>query len=124
LIAHLPIDDLSGVASIDPGVRTFATVYDTDGNMTEWGAGATKKIVALSHYSYYLGMKARNGTTKARTRRRLRRLRLKTNQKIRNLVNDIHCRLAKHLCETYQVVLLPTFRVSKVCCELRRECGI
>jgi YD repeat-containing protein len=39
-IAHLPIGDLSGVASIDPGTRTFATVYDTDGNLTEWGAGA------------------------------------------------------------------------------------
>jgi putative transposase len=102
------------VAAIDPGVRTFATVYGTDNQLTEWGGKAMGRLVALQHTAERLTARAFAPDTRARKRYRLRRAALRANERVRNLVTDLHRRLAKHLCETYAVVLLPTFRVSKM----------
>jgi len=42
-------DDVRGkVISLDPGVRTFMTGYDPDGQLIEWGNGDLNKIFKLS----------------------------------------------------------------------------
>ena len=96
------------VASIDPGVRTFATVYDTTGAVTEWGKGDISRIYRLSlQIDKLVGIidKEPNNHKKWNKRRALNRLRLR----VKNLVTDMHHKFAKWLCETYKVILLPKF---------------
>ena len=42
-------------------------------------------------------------------RYKLRRAAMHIRKKIRNLVDDLHKRLSKWLCENYEVILLPAF---------------
>lgn len=96
------------VASIDPGVRTFATVYDTTGAVTEWGKGDISRIYRLSLRVDSLVSdidKEPNHHKRWSKRRAANRLRLR----IKNLVTDMHHKFAKWLCETYKVILLPKF---------------
>ena len=49
-----------------------------------------------------------------RKRYHLRRKAQKLRLKIKNLVKDLHCRLAKYLVDNYHYVLLPKFETSKM----------
>ena len=42
-----PDENLHGVASLDPGVRTFQTIYDADGKMIKWGRGNMSKLFRI-----------------------------------------------------------------------------
>ena len=46
---------------------------------------------------------------KYQRRRRMRKVASRIRRNIRNLVDEVHCKLAKYLCETYHVILLPKF---------------
>jgi putative transposase len=96
------------VASIDPGVRTFATVYDTTGVVTEWGKGDISRIYRLSlQIDKLVGIidKEPEHHKRWNKRKALNRLQLR----IKNLVTDMHHKFAKWLCENYKVILLPKF---------------
>ncbi|KAK9483542.1 hypothetical protein V1527DRAFT_472720 [Lipomyces starkeyi] len=42
-------------------------------------------------------------------------------RRIRNLVNDLHCRTAKFLCSSYNLVLLPKFETHQMVTGRRRR---
>jgi len=65
-----------GIAALDPGVRTFQTLYDTDNNVIEFGNGDV--------YNMSLDCKG-----------------------LRSKIKKIHSRLAKYLCDTYGLVMIP-----------------
>lgn len=47
-----------------------------------------------------------------RQRWRMRKAGARIRRRVKNLVRDLHCRLAKALCETYHAVLFPAFKTS------------
>ena len=110
-------DDVRGkVISLDPGVRTFMTGYDPDGQLIEWGNGDIDKVFKLSKkYDKLQSDKdlALGGTNK-RKRFRLRKKMLRIIQQIRNLIDECHHQLARWL-------LLPKFETSHMVLKNKRK---
>ena len=52
--------------------------------------------------------------TKHKSRYRMKKLSMKWREKIRNRVKDCHHKLAKYLCENYNVILIPSFETQKM----------
>jgi putative transposase len=113
----------ANVVAIDPGIRTFATCYDF-GNMkiVEWGRkggrargefGGTELIDWLCRKTARLEKRSAAAPT-ARKRKNLHRAANRVRDKIRNLVDEFHHKLAIWLCTNYDVVLLPVFGVKGV----------
>ena len=102
------------VCSLDPGVRTFQTIYDaTNGEALQVGDRDMKRIFRLCKALDILlskVAKAANAKKRFSYRRASRRLR----RRIRNLVTEVHCQLAKHLARNYDLVMIPRFEVSQM----------
>ena len=103
----------SRIISLDPGVRTFMTGYDPSGRVIEWGRGDIGRIYRLAHALDDLVSRAAKDPTVGHHRRwRMRRAMARMRDKIRNLVYDLHHKLAKFLCEQFDVILLPEFQTQ------------
>lgn len=108
---------LSGkrVIALDPGVRTFMTGYDKDGVLHEWGTSPSRsRMVRLCLKYDRVRSKMDHKATRSRLRCRLRKVSLRLQVKIRNLVQDIHRKLSKWLCENYDHILIPVFGVQRM----------
>lgn len=110
------------VCSVDPGVRTFATVYSPAG-IHKLGSGLFGRICRLSVFLDNLISKA--ATTTCRKRRRLKAAINKGRRKIRNLVDDLHYQAIGWFSRNYDVVVIPesdfTSAVSRVSRKIRSK---
>jgi putative transposase len=88
--------------ALDPGVRTFQTGFSTD-EVTEFSS-QTDKISKL-HKKIDLLKSLRDKKEKKIKRKKI----LKLNNKIRNIVNDVHWKTITYLKTNYTDVLLPSF---------------
>lgn len=80
--------------SLDPGLRTFQTVYSVDNwhsEYSEFGTNLTQKISPLLDKVEHV--------TNTRYKRRIR-------DKISHLVDDMHWKVAKYLATTYDTILI------------------
>jgi putative transposase len=102
------------VASIDPGVRTFGTVYTDSGHVYEWGKQDIQRLYRLCKYLDALMGRMWERGVRHRQRYKMRRAAARMRKRIRNLVDDLHRVFAKWLCDNFQTILLPTFEVSKM----------
>jgi putative transposase len=75
------------IVAIDPGVRTFLTTYDQDGEVSEWGAGAKTRLYRLALHVDKLKSKCTKVNHKHSYRIRKAIGRIYT--RIRNLVDDV-----------------------------------
>ena len=92
------------------------TGYDPSGLTIEWGKNDISRIYRLCHA--YDGMQSRrdkiHGKASKRRRYKLRRAMLRVQKKIRVLVDDTHRKLARWLCESYRIILLPKFNTQEI----------
>lgn len=110
------------VAALDPGIRTFQTVYDPQqGHFLEVAPGDIKRVFRLCKVMDQLV--GRIDTTKRRDRWSLQRARAKLARRIQNLVQEVHRQLAKHLAQNYDLILLPNFDVSQMVGRAGRKLG-
>jgi len=109
------------IAAIDPGVRTFATIYDTSGKTLEVGKNDIGRIYRLGHAVDKLQSKWSQRETKHKERYHLKRAARRIRRKIKNLVKDVHCKLIKYLCLNYEVVLLPKFETNGMVSKKKRK---
>jgi transposase len=107
------------VTSIDLGIRTFATGYDPDGFVWEWGAGDIGRIVRLCRGVDKLQRKV--ATAKGKVKRNMRKALLRAFQRIRNLVREVHVKLTAWLCENYDLIILPEFGSARMVKRARRK---
>ncbi len=106
---------INSIISLDPGVRTFVTGYDPNGNIYEWGKNDITRLFKLGCYADKLkNVIDSDKTIRHRTRYRLRRKVLKIFKKIRDLVDTLHKNLSKWLCENYNHILIPDFKSSGI----------
>ncbi len=126
----VPIDveirtkDGVSICSLDPGVRIFQTVYDTEGNSLFIGEKDIEKIDHLGN----IANRMRNGIKRKWKRKKrvfekvttkkektgLRKAAYKVETKIKNMISDFHRKTAKFLCETYDHVIIPEFRTQNM----------
>jgi putative transposase len=110
------------VASIDPGVRTFATVFSEFG-IAKIGVGSFRRIVRLAHsLDKLLGKIAKS---KARQKYRLKKAEKSIRRKIRNLVDDIHYQGLGWLFRQFDGLIIPecdfTSAVSRLTRKIRKK---
>ena len=104
--------DIDGIIALDPGVRTFMTGYDPSGKVWEWGKHDIGRIYRLCHTIDRMQSVWSKKDVRHRQRYRLKKAAMRVRLKVRNLVDEMHKKLAKWLCEKYKVVLLPAFQTS------------
>ena len=102
--------------SLDPGVRTFMTGYDPSGTIYKWGHNDMNRICKLAiHYDKIQSKcSQRAPLVTHHYRYKLRKAGRRIQEKIRNLVDELHKKLALFLCRNYKVILLPKFDVSQM----------
>ena len=101
------------VVSLDPGVRTFQTCYDADGQVMEWGEGDMERLYKHIYCADRLQKLIAKTTHKSKKRKRVRAWHRKL-QRIQNLVNEVHKKLSTWLCRNYRVILIPKFESSRM----------
>lgn len=100
----------SGCVSIDPGVRTFATFYSPE-LAGELGKADASRIQRLCVHMDRLVSKRdleRNAFKRLRLKRALNRLR----HKVKDLVKELHYKIARFLVSNFKVVFIPDFQTS------------
>ena len=101
-----------GVVALDPGIRTFQTTFDLNSVCTEWGCGDSDRLGRLCHAYDKLQSKWSQSTINHKKRYKYKRAGRRIQERIKNLVNELHKKLALWLCQNYQVILLPSFNTS------------
>jgi len=126
------------VVSLGPGVKIFQTTYDTDGssymigendmdkidnlskkaqklrdgNKTTW-VGGSKEIIN-NKTKWVGGKKISKRAETPKEKKRLLKASAKVEYKIKNKIRDMHRKTAKFLCEKYDTVIIPNFRVKQM----------
>lgn len=95
------------VVSLDPGVRNFLTYYSVD-SCGQIGFHDFSRIQRLAHA--YDKLKSRIDTHKVNKGKfRMRVAAFRIQQKIRDLIAELHHKAALFLVQNYDVILLPEF---------------
>ena len=97
---------------IDPGVKTFLTGYDPSGKIIICGERDVSRIARLLYYKRILFSKQMKAN-KCRKRKSFRLACLRIGEKIENLVDELHKKLSKWLCENYKHIYIPRLNFHK-----------
>lgn len=109
------------VVALDPGVRTFNTCVDSEGNVTEFAPGDVGRIYRLCHHADLLQSKAFDQSRNSMQRYRMRRAWHRALKRVRDVVSDVRNKSVKHLCANYDVIFLPEFETSKMVNRAKRR---
>ena len=115
-----PIDNQEGIVAIDPGVRTFATYFSTEGYFGKLGEGSFERILRLNLKIDKLISKLSKETNKHK-KSNLKRSIFKIRFKIRNLIDELHWKVIKFLTSRFKVIIFPPFNVSKMIKKSKRK---
>ena len=97
------------IASIDPGNRTFVSIYDSNGVCLEVAKGDYERINRLGNEVDKLQSKWSQTDIAHRKRYKLKKAAKNIRKKIENPVKYVHDKLIKYLVTNYQLILLPIF---------------
>ena len=109
------------IASIDPGNRTFVSIYDSDGVCLEVAKGDYERINRLGHEVDKLQSKWSQKNITHKKRYKLKKAAKNIRKKIKNLVKDVHDKLIKYLVTNYSLILLPIFETQKMVARKTRK---
>jgi putative transposase len=102
------------ICSLDPGVRTFQTIYDPSQNLAyEVAPSDMRRIVRLSIGLDKLCSK-RDKALNAKKRYQYKRAARRFFVRIQNLINEVHKQLVKFLASHYDLIMIPKFETSQM----------
>lgn len=117
----------SRICAIDPGVRTFMTVADIDGNVTELGINPMRKMKKLlkkrdlkqAELERRIEWQRLCGEPRLKFQYRMITLRAKkkldqTTAKITNMMTDMHHKVSKHIVNNYDNILYPPLSTTDI----------
>lgn len=122
LITTIGQDDIQAksVVAIDPGVRCFATAYAMN-QVRSYGENfyTTKVFPLLLKIDELIGLRARakNPQWKRHYQKKIDKLVVRA----RNLVDDLHRRVAYDLVQSFDIILLPTFETKEMSAKVERK---
>jgi len=102
------------VVAIDPGVTTPFTCFDPQGYVYEIGIEDFGRVKRLCYHMDNLQSRFSQPGVPKKKRYSMRRAWLRMHRRVRNLVDDLHRKTAKWLCETYKVILYPHYETSNM----------
>ncbi len=111
----------AGIVALDPGVSTFQTCFDPSGLIAEWEVGDKAKFGRLCHAYDDLQSSWSQKEIRHSKRYRMKKAALRIQLKIRNLVDDLHKKMVKWLCNSYRLILLPSFGTKGIVRRLSRK---
>ena len=106
-----PREPMGRIVALDPGVRDFMTFFSED-SFGWLGQHCINRIQRLCQHCDNLY--ARAIREKRPLRRALRKASIKILVKIRNLIDDLHKKIAHFLVNNFDVILLPTFEAKQM----------
>jgi putative transposase len=95
------------VCSCDPGIRTFQTTYDPEGNVHHFCDDMSKIDNICRDID-----DIRSSISKEKNRNKKKRLRhrmLLREKRVKNMIRDMHYKIANYICSNYNICLIPTF---------------
>lgn len=114
----VPDNQRFGDVAIDPGVRTFATIF-SENIVGKIGCGDFQHV-----YRLCLGLDrlySKMSKAKCKAKRNMRRSSERLRWRIRDLVDDMHKKLAHFLVTTFDRVFIPVFESSRMVSKLRSK---
>jgi IS605 OrfB family transposase len=114
------------ICALDPGVRTFQTVYGTDGLIAQVGTSfetiekdLLKADNLISKHSKSPTQEKKKYTKQEKKKYKQKKKKYKKRylrifEKVRNRIRDLHHKVASWLCRTYRVILLPKFETASM----------
>ena len=107
--------------SIDPGIRTFSTIYSPEGVEGHLGNNISDKIYKIGKIYdklFSLRFKKHSDDNKkflknCRTRRNMKKKCHKLLQRMKNITDDYHKKIINFLCINFDSIIIPKFDVSK-----------
>lgn len=98
---------------LDPGVRTFQTFYSPDGPSGKLGHDYSRNYIQplLAKIDLLESIRsAAIGSTRYNIKKKLCKIR----NKVRNLVDDLHNKACKFLCDNFDTIFLPKFETKQM----------
>ncbi|MBD0361562.1 MAG: transposase [Coleofasciculus sp. C3-bin4] len=111
-------DNQGRVVALDPGIRTFMTFF-SETNFGELGRAANLRIQRLCFRLDKLISKISNA--KCRQKKRMRLAANRIRGRIKNLVDELHKKVARFLVDNFDIILLPTFETSQMSLKAQRR---
>ena len=112
--------DSRPVVAMDPGVRNFLTCYATDGCGFTLGKDMMRRLMAILVRIDAIDSQLAS-CCNAKRRKQLRRQKLVLYQKYKNVRDDCHWKMCRHVAATYGTVLLPHLQTQALAGTLRTK---
>lgn len=110
-----PKDNIEGIVSLDPGIRTFLTAYDPGRqNILHIGEKIDKSIEKHLKKIDKLAEKINNKSIPYVKRSKFIRASRRMQRKLRNKMKTMHHTVAKFLCKNYKTIIIPAFNVRSI----------
>lgn len=108
----------AGVIALDPGVRTFLAGYTDSGTAVEIGRGSDKRLKRLmAHHDdlrSIIDKGTNDGTIRHHKRYRMEKALARMRLRARNLIEEVHKKAARWLCENHRYILIPKFETARM----------
>ena len=113
-----PENQRGELVALDPGVRSFQTFCSFD----LAGKFGSKDFTRIYRLCYVLDkLISQMAKARCKRKRRLRKAADRIRFKIRNLIDEIHHKVALWLCHNFTVIALPTFETSQMVTRLHSK---
>jgi putative transposase len=99
--------------AMDPGIRTFMTIYSPDGIIGKFGENMQKDIKPLQEKYDKIQSLLRENFNHHK-RQKLRRRQAVLIAKVQQIVDNLHKKVINFLVDNFQNILIPSFKVSKM----------
>jgi putative transposase len=114
-----PVQEPTSWCAVDPGVRTFATVFSPT-SILKIGDGAATRLSRLLLCMDNL-MSLRSATKGVQKKRRMGKAVSRMRLRIQNLTKELHCQAANCLTREFTDIVLPPFETQKMAARLGRK---
>ena len=108
--------------SLDPGIRTFQTIYSPSGIVYKIGDKDIGRLLRLQHHLSKIRSKI-DSNKSSRKKSILEKAYYKLNSKIKNLVSELHNKTINFLVKNFESVIIPDTNIKNMVTKKNRNLG-